>query len=116
VNNFDAMFVRLNKEQPSRELQTAVAELVAESLAQAKGSFGYWEKEHFAHAITALASNIGKAQAPTSIWLRLALVSAEKALIRKEQRNEAYGRKDESIDEVTYEELVEEVQQLLRKI
>ncbi|MGH8612419.1 MAG: hypothetical protein ACREYF_10355 [Gammaproteobacteria bacterium] len=103
MSAFDAMFARLRKEPPSFELRWACADLVAQSLEQVRDSLDYWEKERIAYAIAALARSINNTQKPTSLWLHLALVSAEKALTPKEQRDEEYGRKEGAINALTYQ-------------
>lgn len=116
MNKYDVMFERIQKESPSREIQVAVADLVAESLEQVQQSFGYWEKETLSYAIAALAQNLGSGQTITDFWLRLSLVSAEKALAPKEQRNETYGRKDDAVNALTHQQLTTELQQLRARL
>lgn len=112
MSNFDEVFERLNRESPSRNLQISVGEIIAEALEQARHSLGYWEKECLAQAIAAFGRNLGSGENITDLWLRLSLVSAEKALVPKERRMEAYSRQDSAIDVLTYEQLSEALRQL----
>ena len=105
MNQFDEMFARINQNSPNRELKIAVLNLITECLEQLKDSLGHWEKEHIAGAISAFAWNLTSSTEPIDAWLRLSLVNAEKSLIPKEQRNETYGRVDDFVSSLTYQQL-----------
>ncbi len=106
MNDIHAIFEKLDTDVPAKEIRQAIAALIAKCLKKKSQSLGYWEKLHFLSAISALAWNRGSSSQPTSTWLRLCLVNIEKALVPKNQRNENYGRKDSQIDALTYEQLV----------
>jgi hypothetical protein len=116
MTKFDEMFDRLNQEAPSRELQIAVGEVIAETLEQIENSLGYWEKFCILQSISAFSSNLGDGRNISDIWLRLSLTSAEKALVPKDQRNESYGRRDDKVEALTYQQLAEVLQQLRAKL
>ncbi len=112
MNQFDKMFARIKHDPPSRELRLAVLDLIAACLEQTKHSLGYWEKENIAGAIAALAWNLTSNQSVTDAWLRLSVVRAEKTLVPKEQRDEEYGRKDDAVDSLTYQQFKSTLEQL----
>jgi hypothetical protein len=112
MNQFDEMFTRINQNPPDRELRVAILDLITECLEQFKDSLGYWEKEHIAEAISAFAWNLTSGSQPTNAWLRLSLVNAEKSLIPQGQRNEAYGRVDDLVNSLTYQQLSSDLSKL----
>lgn len=110
--DFDSTFERLNSEPPSRELQMAVLDMVSAALDEAGERFGYWEKECIAQALISLAQNVCDPGPPHDRGLRLALVNAEKALCPPEERDESYGRKDEAIGALSFDELRSDIERL----
>lgn len=92
------------------EIRRAIAELIVHRLQAVKESFGYWEKIHFADAISSLALNVNSLHQPTFAWLRLCLVDLEHALVPADQRNENYTPRDQRYDAVTYNELMEAIE------
>jgi hypothetical protein len=61
MEDINSIIERLDKGWDVKEARRAVADLIVEYMQSAQGSFGYWEKFHFANAISALAWNKGDA-------------------------------------------------------
>jgi hypothetical protein len=83
-------------------IRKEIADLIIERLKSVKDSLGYWEKLHFAYAIATLKTS----------WLRLCLVTLEKAFIPAGERDEYYIPRDNQIDSLTYEQLMEEIESI----
>jgi|JI6StandDraft_1071083.scaffolds.fasta_scaffold663584_1 hypothetical protein len=113
--NVDSIFQKINENCDIKEVRTAIADLIEYHLQMYKGSLGYWEKAHFAHAIHTLAWNINSRNQPTYTMLRLCLVDIEKALVPANQRNENYTLRDEHFEALTYEELIQDINWLRQK-
>lgn len=106
-DTIDSIFEKLATGVSAQEIRRDIAELIRNCLEQMRDSLGYWEKEHFLFAISALAWNRSPPQEePTDIWLRLCLVSLEKAFTPKDERGEEQGSNDAAIEDLTYEQLV----------
>lgn len=93
-----------------KEIRCAIADLIEHHLQALKSSLGYWEKAHFANAIASLAWNINSRH--QAAWLRLCLVNVEKALVPANQRNENYTPRDNQLEALTYEQLIEDINSL----
>ncbi len=89
-----------------------IADLIAQRLKEVRETLGYWEKEQFAHAIAALASNIHAGDRETTVWLRLCLVCIDKANVPPDMRSEELKVKNEFMDGLTYDQLALEIQTL----
>ena len=107
MEDINSIVERLGKGWDVKEARRAVADLIVEYIQSAQGSFGYWEKFHFANALSALGWNINSRHQPTTYWLRLCLVNLDKALVPAKQRNENYTPKDKEIESLTFEQLMD---------
>jgi len=116
MQNVDTILQQLDDNSDIKEIRRAIADLIAHHLQSLQNSFGYWEKVHFANAIAALAWNINSSHQPTEFWLRLCLVSLEKALVPVEKRNENYIPRDKQIDNLTYEQLSEDIESVRKMV
>lgn len=112
TEKIEALLVRLRKEAPSFELQDDVAAVVTENLERVRESFGNWEKDYIARAISALTKNRTSTKQPTSLALRRALQNAEKALTPKRRRNEQYDRKEKALNAFNYKRLAAALRQI----
>ncbi len=108
----DALFERLDKDRDVDRIRLDIAGLIAKQLAQARESFGYWEKAHFAQAIAALAWNVNLGNRDTTSWLRLCLVNLELAHVPLAQRSEDYTPRNKQIDALTFDELMADIRKL----
>ncbi len=106
MEEVNAILRKLDHNGDIGEIRSEIADLIAQCLQQAQGALGYWEKVHFVGAIAAFGSNIDLGQ-PTQLWLRLCLLNLEKAFVPAEQRNEDYAPRDDQIDALTFEQLME---------
>lgn len=66
------------------------------------------ERQLFAQSLACLATNIACSSQPTALWLRLALVSLDKAMIPKKERDESYTVASDDIDQIDCDFLVRE--------
>lgn len=110
--DIDALFEQIDDGRNVDRLRLAIAEAIAQGLAELRETFGYWEKAHIAHAIAALARNVNAGKRDTTSWLRLSLVSLELAYTPIEKRSEDYTPRNKEIDALTYEELVAGIRSL----
>jgi hypothetical protein len=88
-------------------IRSDIASLIRRYLERVRESLGYWEKSHFAEAIADLAYNINAGHQPTTFWLRLSLFNLELAFVPSNQRNENYVPRDNQLDALTFEQLME---------
>ena len=88
---FTRAFERLHSNPKAAVAQRIVADLIGECLEDCRSNLGQWEKSHIANALGALAWNIRMKRQNSLTWLRLALVSLEKALTPPRKRKESYG-------------------------
>lgn len=107
MREVDAILRKIDGNGEIGEIRNDIADLIAAQLQRVRQSLGNWEKAHFAYAIAALSWNIRARYQPTTSWLRLCLVSLEKALVPANDRNENYTSRDEQLDALTYEQLME---------
>lgn len=107
MQEVDALLKRLNDQGDLGEIRLDIADLIADRLNQMRESLGYWEKAHFANAISSLSRNINSRHQPTTSWLRHCLVNLEKALVHADERNENYTPQNAELDVLTFEQLVE---------
>lgn len=107
MREVDTILRKLDGNGDVGEIRNDIADLIVEQLQRVRQTLGYWEKAHFANAIAALAWNIRARHQPTSSWLRLCLVNLEKALVPADERNENYTPRDEQLNALTYEQLME---------
>jgi hypothetical protein len=107
MEEIDALFQRLNEGNDIGEIRNDIADLISQCLQQMQGALDYWEKLYFAHAIAALGWNKVPGAQPTPVWLRLCLVDLEKAFVPAEQRDEDHVPKDDQIEALTFEQLME---------
>ncbi|HUX81500.1 MAG TPA: hypothetical protein VMV35_01540 [Halothiobacillus sp.] len=114
--DFNSLFEQFHDQVPNQQMQREVASVIGQCLEQVKDRLTYWEKTHIASALSSLAWNLRSKNNPTDAWLRLSLANAEKSLIAPSHRSDSYTRKDESIDDLTYEKLKEDLGQLLSEI
>lgn len=112
MEQVDAILQRLNANQELGGIRLDIADLIAQQLERRRDSLGYWEKAHFAHSIGALGWNMNEKHQPTTAWLRLCLVTLEKALVPTDQRDEHYTQRDDQLDALTYEQLMLAVEML----
>lgn len=115
MSDIDAIFEKLDTDVPVQSIRQEIAALITKHLKQLQGALGYWEKFHFLSAISALAWNRNPAEKyKSSAWLRLCLVNIEKGFVPKNERNENYARKDAQIEALTYEQLVEMLNETMK--
>lgn len=106
MEEVDAMLQRLDHDNVEA-IRDDIATLIRQCLERARGALGYWEKSHFVHAIAALSWNIHSNNQPTTFWLRLSLVELENAFTAADRRNENYVRLDDQVNALTFEQLVQ---------
>lgn len=112
MEQVDAILRRIDANEDLGGIRLDIVDLIADQLQRKRQSLGYWEKAHFAHAISALGWNLNARYQPTTSWLRLCLVDLEKALVPADQRNENYTPRDAQLDALTYEQLMQAVEAL----
>jgi hypothetical protein len=110
----DSILQKLDKGGDIKKIRGEIADLIFEHLQLVQKSLGYWEKMYFAYAINALAWNINSSHEPS--WLRLCLVSLEKAFIPAAERNEKYSRLEKQIDTMTYVQLMEGIESIRSRL
>jgi hypothetical protein len=108
----DMLFARLDQNENVDAIRIDIANLIVKYLGEKRDTFGYWEKAHFANAIASLAQNVFSSHQPTTAWLRASLVNVEKALVPPDQRNESYTRRDNQLDALTFDQLVDDIRKL----
>jgi hypothetical protein len=108
----DSILQQLDENCDIKEVRPAIANLIENHLQALKGSLGYWEKAHLAHAIASLAWNINSRNQPPTVWLRLCLIDIENALVPATQRNENYTPRNKQLEALTYEQLIESINSL----
>jgi len=106
---------RLNSNEPINKIQADIIVLMKELIDEREKTFGYWEKCHFAYAISAFAWNMNKS-CLTKSWLYLCLSSLEKACVLSGERNESYNTTEYAdIKKLTSDQLIEEINILEQK-
>ena len=83
-----------------------VANVIAAKLEALRDDLGYWEKSHFARAMSMFRSN----------WLYACINELELAFVPKDKRNENYTRHDPQIEAATFEQLNAELEQIRRSV
>lgn len=107
MQSIESLLQRLDGGDDLKDIRSAVANLTADHLLAMKDSLGYWETTHFANAIAALSLNVNSLRQPTTAWLRLCLVDLEKVLVPPNQRDENSMLRDQHLESLTYEQLME---------
>jgi len=116
MNEFDALFEKIGNGQIDNTLKISIADLLLAKIEEKKNDLGTWEKSLFAQAVSALSTNVGSDYQPTDSWLRLCLVSLEKAMVPKEARNEEYTQRNSEIESISYEMLKNAVKNIKGKL
>jgi hypothetical protein len=111
VIDFNALFDRIDTDNDLDALRIDIADAIAHGLRETRDEFGYWEKIHFAQAISAFAWNINSGRDSTS-WLRLCLVNLERAFAPRDGRIEDYAPRNAQIETLTFEQLMDGVRTL----
>ena len=112
LQEIDRLFERLDQNQNIDQIRLDIADLIAKCLNKKRDTFGYWEKAHMANAIAFLALNVASSSQSTTSWLRASLVNIEKAFVLKDQRSESYTRKDNRLDLLTFDQLLDDIRKL----
>jgi hypothetical protein len=112
MTEVDAIFRRLRDKEDLGEIRIEIADLIIRCLSTLQNRFGYWEKAHIAHAIANLSRNMSSNHQPTNAWLNLCLVTIEKAMVPSGERNDHYTPRDTQLDAFSWEQLMEEIQQV----
>jgi len=112
MDEIDILFMRLDQDQNIDDVRLDIADLIAKCLNEKRDNFGYWEKAHIANAIALLAQNVFSSRQPTTAWLRASLVNLDKALVPPDQRSETYTRRDNQLDSLTFEQLIDDIRKL----
>jgi len=97
-------------------LEKSIADLLLEKIEEKKNDLGTWEKLLFGEAVSALFTNVNSEFQAPDAWLRLCLISLEKALIPKDERNEEYTTRNEEIESITYEMLKSAVESIKERL
>jgi len=116
MDNIHSLIERVDRDSDLDKLRLDIANTVAAGLVDSRDSFGYWEKAHFARAISALAWNVSISRRQATSWLKLCLASLELAYTPKEKRYEDYTPRCEPIEALTFEDLAADVRTLGGKI
>ena len=90
------LVARVNSGEDAFTVWRDVADHVAACMAERRDTFEYWEKYHFQQAIELLAESI----------LPLCLTMVQKALYLPDQRPEGQTIDPESVESLTYEDLM----------
>ena len=109
MNEIERILREIDNEGNIQEIRFAIANLIIDLLNKASNSLGYWEKAHLANAIAALGWNINSTHQPTTSWLRLCLVNAEKVLVPTDQRDQYYTPIDNQLDSLTFDQLMKAI-------
>lgn len=112
MTEIDTLFEKIGNGQIDNELRNSIADLLLAKIEEKKSDLGTWEKSLFGKAVSALFTNISSDFQPADSWLRLCLVSLEKALVPKNKRSEEYTTRNEEIDSITYEMLINAVKSI----
>ena len=112
MSEIDNLFLRINDDPIDGNLRIDIADLLLKCIEEKKESLGVWEKSLFAQSVSCLNTNLGSNYQPTDSWLRLCLVSMEKALVPPEQRGETNTGRDQQVDSITFEMLHDAVNSL----
>jgi hypothetical protein len=113
MQEIDVLLERINVDEVTPDLKRDIAQLIRNKIEEHRDSLGTWEKVYFAHSISALATNLNARFQPTDTWLRLCLVSLEKALIPIDERSPEANDPDPNVDIITYEMLVEAIESMI---
>ena len=116
MTQIDTLFERIGNGEIDNDIKKSIADLLLSKIEEKKNAMGTWEKSLFGESISALFTNINSEFQPTDSWLRLSLVSLEKALVPKEERNEEYTTRNEEIESITYEMLKNAVESIKVKL
>jgi len=116
MEEIDKLFDRIDKDPHVDQIRLDIADLIAKCLNSMRDSFGYWEKVHMANAIAWLVRNANASlqyqTAYTTSWLRLSLVNVEKALVPPDRRSADYMLRDQTLDALTFDHLLEDIRKL----
>ncbi len=108
----DDLYERLKSGQIDIDLRNVIADRILEFIEEKKGSLGAWEKIHLGESISALGTTSGSDDQPTNTWLKLSLLSLEKAITPENERKEENIEMDENLEKITYEMLVGAIKEL----
>ena len=100
-----------DREKNVDRIRLEIANLIGKCLVEKRESLGYWEKSQFAGAIAALSQNVHEGGRDVG-WLGLCLVSIEKACTPPEKRSEDFALIYKKIEDLTYEQLIDDVRKL----
>lgn len=112
MDSINSLIECVIRERDLDKLRLAIANAIAARLVDSRGSFGYWQKVHFAQAIAALAWNVSISGEQATSWLRFCLASLELASTPKEKRFEDYTPRREQMEALTFEDLVADIRTL----
>lgn len=112
MTNIDSLFERLSTAPVDADLRHDILNEIWRCVEIRKDDLGIWERQLFAQSLAYLATNIACSPQPTGLWLRLTLVSLDKAMISKDERSESYTVASEDIDQIDYDFLVQEAEKI----
>ncbi len=112
----EALYERIAKGPIDARLRTDILDEILRCVESRKNDLGIWEKELFAQSLACLATNVACPTQPTELWLRLSLVSLDKAMVPKQERNESYTVASDDVDCVDYHFLVKEAEKIRLRV
>ena len=112
MEEIDILFARLDQDQNIDQIRLDIADLIWKCLINKRDTFGYWEKVHLANAIGLLARNVLFLRQSSTFLLRLSLINVKMALVPPEQRSEGLAGRDDKLDSLTFDQLVDDVRKL----
>ncbi len=92
-------------------IRSDIARLITEVIGDLGEDMGRWEKFYLVAAIAELHRNAAQLSESSDMWLRLCLVSLNKALVRPGNRDEDYAPFNDSIDRISTHELLRYVRE-----
>ncbi|CAE6852625.1 hypothetical protein [Paraburkholderia aspalathi] len=109
MDELDELFRRTERGDDPESLRRDIAQVIRNRLDGYRDTLGYWEKLYLAGSIADLTQS--RESRNPQFWFRFSLRSIWKAAVPTDERNENYTPHDKAVENLTYQQLVEELEQ-----
>lgn len=113
--NVEDIFKQLNEGQDVKVLRTAIVDLIEHHLQTLKRPLEYWQKAQLHDATHEIEWNIDSKPQQPKASITLCLHILRDVLAPEKHRNDNFTARDQQIEALTHEQLIERIKSLRQK-